>query len=251
MSGVHVHALHHHGDSAVHRMAPHLKVVAAFLFVVAVVLTPREQIWAFGVHLALLASVAWLSRLPVRFLAVRMLVLLPFLVAAWTLPFIGSEPVNGLGLSIDGLWAAWNITAKAGLGTLASVLLAATTEIPDLVAGLERLRAPRMVTAIMGFMARYLETVVDDMARMRVAMRSRGHRPRWIGAAGAIGRSIGALFVRTFERGERVYLAMVSRGYDGSLPAGPAARATGVASAVVAAFVVTAASVSIMARMAT
>lgn len=237
MSGQHLHALYRHGDSAVHRMSPHLKIVAAFMFVVAMVLTPRQQVWAFAAHLVLLIAVVTAAGLPGRFLVTRMVVLVPFLIAAWTLPFIGSEPVNGLGLSIEGLWDAWNITVKGLLGTMASVTLAATTEVPDLVGGLERLRVPRVVTGIMGFMARYLEIVVGDMARMRTAMRSRGHRPRWLGDVGAVGRSVGALFVRTFERGERVYLAMVARGYQGEIPIGDAAVAPAAGVVVVAGFI--------------
>lgn len=245
MSAGHVHALFRHGHSPVHRMASHVKVLATIGFVVAVVLTPREQVWAFGVHLGLLASVIVVARLPVRFVLSRMVVLLPFLVAAWTLPFLGSDPVNGLGLSIEGLWGAWNITAKGFLGTMASVTLAATTEIPDLVGGLERLRVPRIMTSIIGFMARYLETVVGDMSRMRIAMRSRGYRPRWLGSTGALGRSVGALFVRTFERGERVYLAMVSRGYAGQMPDAATAAATPAMLAAAAVVVVAAWAVTI------
>lgn len=140
---------------------------------------------------------------------------------------------------------AWNITAKGMLGTMASVTLAATTEIPDLVGGLERLRVPRVITSIIGFMARYLETVVDDLARMRIAMRSRGYHPRWLGAVGALGRSVGALFIRTFERGERVYLAMVSRGYRGGMPDAGTAAATPAAMAVTGALVASAWSIAI------
>lgn len=231
MSGSHIHALFRHGESPIHGLPSHLKIVATFGFVVAAVLTPREAIWAFAVHAGLLSLVIGLSRLPLRFVATRMVVLVPFLLAAWTLPVLGGEPHNGLGLSIEGLWGAWNITVKGALGTMASVILAATTEVPDVVSGLERLRAPRVVTSIMGFMARYLEAVVQDMSRMRIAMRSRGYHPRWLGGAGAFGQSIGALFVRTFERGERVYLAMISRGYQGEIPpaAGIAVSARSVA----------------------
>jgi cobalt/nickel transport system permease protein len=53
---------------------------------------------------------------------------------------------------------------------------------------------------------------------MRVARESRGHDPRWIWQARAIASTAGVLFIRSYERGERVYLAMVSRGYDGSMP---------------------------------
>jgi cobalt/nickel transport system permease protein len=68
---------------------------------------------------------------------------------------------------------------------------------------------------IMGFMVRYLDVVGDELARMRVALASRGFTPRDPRHWPVIARSAGALFIRSYERGERVHLAMVSRGYDG------------------------------------
>jgi len=215
--------LYRHGHSPVHRLAPQVKIVATFGFVVAVVVTPREAMWAFALHAVLVVATLAAARIPFGFAARRLLVLAPFLIAVATLPLLGPPPDLAWGLSRSGLWSAWNITAKALLGTLASICLAATTEAPDLVTGLERLRLPRVVTAIMGFTVRYLDVVVDDVARMNVAMRSRGYRPRWLGGVGPFARSVGGLFVRSFERGERVYLAMVSRGYAGQMPATPGA----------------------------
>ena len=79
-------------------------------------------------------------------------------------------------------------------------------------------------------MLRYLGVIDGQMRRMQVARISRGHDPRRIWQARAVASTVGALFVRTFERGERVHLAMVSRGYAGSMPAVrplPAASAAG------------------------
>jgi cobalt/nickel transport system permease protein len=67
-------------------------------------------------------------------------------------------------------------------------------------------------------MVRYADVVSGEMHRMSVARRSRGHDPRWLWQARAVASSAGALFVRSYERGERVYLAMVARGYDGAMP---------------------------------
>jgi cobalt/nickel transport system permease protein len=135
--------------------------------------------------------------------------------------------VAGRPLSIDGLWGAWNILAKGTLGVAAAVVLAATTPVPEILHGLERLRLPRVIVAITGFMVRYLDLTVEEARRMAIARRSRGHDPRWLWQARAVAGSAGTLFIRSFERGERVHLAMVSRGYDGTLPsfgAAPASR---------------------------
>ena len=226
------------GPTHVHALAPHVKIVATLLFVVAVVCTPRQQVWAFGVHAGLLVAVAALGRVPARSLLPRLLLELPFLAFALLLPFVAhGERVEVLGVvavSVDGLWAAWNLLAKGVLGLTASLLLVATTPTDDLLRGLEKLGVPAVFTAIAGAMLRYLGVIDGQMRRMQVARVSRGHDPRWIWQARAVASTVGALFVRTFERGERVHLAMVSRGYTGSMPAVrpvPAATATGWAAA--------------------
>ena len=71
----------------------------------------------------------------------------------------------------------------------------------------------------MGFMIRYLDVVTADLGRMLTAMRSRGVDPRSPRHWPALARTLGALFVRSYERGERVHLAMLSRGYTGRMPA--------------------------------
>lgn len=100
----------------------------------------------------------------------------------------------------------------------ATVVLASTTAVPQLITGFERLRVPRALTAIGAFMIRYLDVVTGELQRMRVARESRGDRARWLWQAKAVGAGAGALFVRSHERGERVFLAMESRGYTGTLP---------------------------------
>jgi cobalt/nickel transport system permease protein len=205
-----------------------VKLAATVAFVLAVVATPREAFWAFGVHAGLVAAAAAAGRLPPRFLLRRLLIEVPFLLFAVFLPFLGSgERITVLGVSVSraGLWAAWNIAAKATLGTAASVILAATTRVPDLLKAFARLHFPRVVTAMMGFMVRYLDVVGGELGRMRVALRSRAYRPRWVGEARALGAVAGTLFVRAYERGERVYLAMQARGYSGVMPEMEAATA--------------------------
>jgi cobalt/nickel transport system permease protein len=112
-----------------------------------------------------------------------------------------------------------------------------------MLSGLDGLRVPAVVTAIAGFMIRYVDVIAGDWARMRVAMASRGHDTRWFGQIGPYARTIGVVFVRTFERGERVYLAMASRGYSGTMPqatqpATPASEWTAASAVIIAAWLV-------------
>ncbi|WP_205474376.1 cobalt ECF transporter T component CbiQ [Nocardioides sp. SYSU D00038] len=221
MGAGHGHKLHFHGHSPVHRAPAHLKVVALLAFVVLVVATPREWFWAFGVHLAVVLAVIGVSRVPPSYLLKRMVVEVPFVVFALLLPFVAHGPhteVLGVTVSEPGLLGAWGLLAKGTLGVLASLTLAATTEPHDLLAGLERLRLPDLLVQIMGFMVRYLDVVTTELQRMRVARESRGFSARNPTHWPVLARAAGALFIRSYERGERVHLAMLSRGYTGRMP---------------------------------
>ncbi|MBC6458725.1 cobalt ECF transporter T component CbiQ [Actinomadura sp. HBU206391] len=210
------------GATVVHRLPPQCKLVATVTFVLAVVSTPREQAWAFGLYAALLAAVAATARVPAGVIARRMAIELPFVTFALLMPFVAHGErvtVAGVGLSVSGLWGAWNILVKGTLGVVASILLAATTEPRALLLGIERLRLPSLLTQIATFMLRYADVVLDELRRMKVARAARGFEARGIRDVGVLARSLGALFLRSYERGERVYLAMVSRGYEGRMPA--------------------------------
>jgi cobalt/nickel transport system permease protein len=217
----HAHPLHRPGDSPVHRLPAEVKVVAAVLFVVCVVATPREAFWVFGAQLAVLAAVWVVARIPPGWIATRALIEAPFVVLVVLLPFTGDGPrVDWLGLSLSepGLLAAWNILVKGTLGVLTSVTLAATTAMPDLLVGLQRLRAPAIVVTIATLMLRYVDVIAAEARRMRLARIARGHDPRFLWQVGATARGVGSLFVRSYERGERVHLAMLSRGWAGRMP---------------------------------
>ena len=225
MGGSHRHLLVDR-DGPLHRLAPQCKLAATLLFVFAVVATPKEQFWAFGVYAGLVVAATFVARIPLLGVARRLVIEVPFLAFAVLLPLLGrdrSVDVLGLQLSRPGLWAAWNIVAKGTIGVAASIVLASTTSVPHLLHGLERLRVPRQLVAITGFMARYGDVIGDEMRRMRIARESRAASASRIGHARAVATSAGALFVRSYERGERVYLAMASRGYVGVMPVRSAA----------------------------
>ena len=221
MGAGHAHPLYLRGTSLLHRARPQCKIAATLLFVLAVVATPREAFWAFGLYGLLLAGLAGVAGIPPATLARRLLIELPFLAFAFFLPIVGQGErveVLGVSLAVGGLWGAWNIVVKGTLGVMASSILAATTPVAELLGGLDRLRLPRTLTVIAAFMVRYADVIADEVRRMRIARISRGHDPRWIWQARAVAASAGTLFIRSYERGERVYLAMVSRGYSGSMP---------------------------------
>jgi cobalt/nickel transport system permease protein len=226
----HAHKLYRHGHSPVHALPAHTKLVAVLGFVVAVVSTPREAMWAFGAYALLLAAVALAARVPAAYLLKRLTVEIPFVAFAFLMPFVvpgETTDLLGVTVSVPGLWDAWNVLAKGTLGVGASVLLAATTELRELLLGLQRLGLPPTLVQIASFMVRYGDVITDEMRRMSVARRSRGFEARGVRHWGVLAKSAGALFIRSYERGERVHLAMVSRGYTGTMPVIDEVTATG------------------------
>lgn len=221
MGAGHTHALYVHEHSRVHRLPPEVKVVAAFAFVVVVATTARELVPAFLGYAVVLAVVTRLGRVPFGFVLKRLLIIVPFVLFALLLPFVaGGEKIDvlGVGLSQSGLWGTWNILAKASLGAATSIVLASTTEVSDLLRGLERLRVPVTLTTIAMFMVRYLAVIAGEVDRTRTAMAARGYDPRWFWQARPMAASAGALFIRSYERGERIHAAMRSRGFTGTMP---------------------------------
>lgn len=221
MAAGHAHKLYRHGHSPVHALPPHTKLAAVFAFVLVVVATPREAMWAFGGYAVLLGVVAYVARVPAGFLLRRLLIEVPFVAFAVLMPFVAEGErvdVLGMSLSVNGLWGAWNVLAKGTLGVAASVLLAATTDLRELLLGLQRLKLPPLLVQIASFMIRYGDVIADEMRRMRIARESRGFEAKGVRHWGVLAKSAGALFIRSYERGERVHLAMVSRGYAGAMP---------------------------------
>jgi cobalt/nickel transport system permease protein len=221
------------GSGPVHRLEPHTKVVAVVCFALVVVATPVHAGWAplaYAGFLALLLTVAGVAGIRPGRLLRGLVVEVPFVFFAVLLPFVSRGPrteVLGLSLSESGLAAGGSLLAKATLSVLAATLLAATTEPRALLRGLERLRLPQVLVQILMFMIRYADVVGGELRRMRVARESRGFRARHLGALRVLGPAAASLFIRSYERGERVHLAMLSRGYTGRLPTGPVAAAGG------------------------
>jgi cobalt/nickel transport system permease protein len=183
--------LHVDGDTLLHRLPPHVKLVGLLVFVLAVVSVPNEARMVLGALLAMTVVVLLTTRVPPRHLLPRLAVETPFAVFAVVLPFVAVGP---------------------------AVAFAVTTEPRDLVRALQHLRVPDPLVTIASFMVRYVEVVADQLRRMRVARESRGFSARSVRAWPALGSSTGALFIRSYERGERVHLAMLSRGYRGRMP---------------------------------
>ena len=216
------------GDSLLHRFDPRVKVVVALILIVGIVLTPERAWPAYPLLWALIGSLAALGHVSVGRLARLGGLALPFALAAITLPFtLPGQPVAtiaGLTLSDAGLARFASILIKSWLAVQAAILLSTTTQFADLLWALGSLRLPGPLVAIIGFMYRYLATLRDESERLTRARDARsgvepgkraGGSLGW--RAGVTGGMVGNLFLRSYERSERVYFAMRSRGYDGQM----------------------------------
>jgi cobalt/nickel transport system permease protein len=213
------------GDPAslVHRLDPRAKIAGLVAVTLVAVSTPIAAWPVYVACVVVLAAVATLARVTPREIWRRARFVLPLvLFAALLIPLVrtggDTYSLGPLTLHEAGLETMAAVAAKATIGTVAAVLLGATTTFPSVLRGLEALRVPRVLILIAAFMYRYLFVIVEEVGRMRAALAARGYRPRNALHAGALGRVATALFLRTYSRGERVYLAMLARGYDGRMP---------------------------------
>jgi cobalt/nickel transport system permease protein len=217
-------------ESPVHRLDPRAKVVGFVGITLVAVSTPLAA-WPVWVACVLvLAALAWTAGVGPGTVWRRTRIVVPLVVfAALFLPFVRGGATVALGplhLSTAGLETLASVTAKAGIGVTSAVLLGATTTFPAVLNALESLRVPRLFVLIAAFTYRYLFVILEEVGRMRAALAARAYRPRHLLHVGPLGRVATALFLRTYARGERVYLAMLARGYDGAMPRLDALRLT-------------------------
>lgn len=148
-------------------------------------------------------------------------------------------------ISAEGLIQFLTIAAKSWVSVQVALLLTYTTPFHDLVDGLRALRLPRIMVAIISFMYRYLAVIADEASRLNRARSARsadagtgrtGGTLRW--RAAVTGSMVGSLFLRSYERSERVYAAMQARGFDGDLRYLPSPAPTTRALAILAAALV-------------
>jgi len=220
------------GQSLIHRLDPRLKLVASVLFILSNVLLPDGAWLAFLLSLALILLIAWKSGIGVAYTLKRSFVALPFFLAAITAIFAlpgRTLAVWDLGpwhlVATDtGLLRFVSVVIRSWLSVQVAIILIATTQFPDLMHAMRHLHVPAVLIAVISFMYRYLFVMANEAMRLMRAREARSARPAGGGGGGSIlwrakvaGNMAGQLFLRSYERSERVYNAMLSRGYQGQV----------------------------------
>lgn len=213
-------------DSFLHRLDPRAKIIALLGFIVLMVLTPPTEFSIFAQYgLVILALIA-LSRLPLAFILRRALLVIPFvLMITIFIPFLKAGRTAfildlhwaHLRVTYEGLIICWNVLVKSVSSVVLLTLLISTTRFSALLKGLEYLKVPRVLILLVSFMYRYLFVMIDESERMQ-----RARTARWFGGyilrqIKVIGHMVALLFIRTYERSERIYTAMLARGFDGHI----------------------------------
>jgi cobalt/nickel transport system permease protein len=213
-------------DSFIHRLDPRTKLITSLALIAAVVLTPASNWRIFVFYFCVVAVLLMISKLPPLYVLKRSLVIFPFVfLIAVFIPFFKEGEIAGsyniwlweISVTYSGLLILANVMVKAWLCILALILLSSTTRLAELLKGLRQLGVPKVMILILSFMYRYIFVLADEMMRMQQARDSRNFGGKRLHQLKTIGSMVGTLFIRSYERGERIYAAMLSRGFDGQI----------------------------------
>jgi cobalt/nickel transport system permease protein len=223
---------YHHGHSPLHSLDPRVKVLVAIAFIISNALLPDGAWIAFGLAWILVLAANAVSGLGAGFTFRRSFIALPFALAAVTVLFsIPGQPVASfqflmwdLTITDAGLLRFVSIVIRSWLSVQLAILLVAVTEFPKIVHALRHLRMPAVLTVIISFLYRYLFVLADEVMRLLRAREARSARAAGKKGGGSMawrarvaGNMAGQLFLRSYERSDRVYNAMLARGYKGEL----------------------------------
>lgn len=219
-------------SSPLHATDPRVKVLVVVAFIISNALLPDGSWLAFALAWLLLLLGNDLSGLGLGFTLKRSFVALPFALVAvsaifspqgqplaeWDLGFITLVPTD------FGLIRFLSILVRSWLSVQMAILLVTTTQFPDLIHAFEHLHFPRVLTTIIAFLYRYLFVLTDEAFRLLRAREARSAGLPGQKGGGSLawrikttGNMAGQLFLRSYDRSDRIYNAMLSRGYTGHL----------------------------------
>lgn len=204
------------GNTWVHALHPLVKLLATLCYIVAVVSFQRDEI------LMLLPFVLYpwlmftLGEIPAGPILRKLILVSPFVISIGIMnPIFDRTPVEVAGIILAHGWLTFgSILIKSGLTLSASLLLIATSGLDQLAQSLRMLRVPKIFVLQLLLTYRYLSVLLEELARMLRAYGLRAPGQRGVRRE-AWGPFVGQLLLRTMDRAQRVYQAMVLRGFSG------------------------------------
>ena len=205
---MHVHAFdqYHFSQSRIHSLDPRVKVLITVSFILSNALLPDGGWSGFALAWLMLLFANDQSGLGLGFTFKR------------NLGFISLIPTD------YGVIRFLSVLARSWLSVQMAILLVATTQFPDLIHAFEHLRVPRSLTTVVAFLFRYLFVLTDEAFRLMRAREARSAGIQGTKRGGSLlwrvkvtGSMAGQLFLRSYERSDRIYQAMTSRGYTGHI----------------------------------
>ena len=207
-------------DTFVHHLDPRVKVIATMLFLFTVISFPKYEVVALVPFFLFPVLLMTLCEIPVRFILRKVLLVSPFAILIGVFnPFLDTGTVAiiaGIPISAGSL-SFLSILLKFTLTISAALLLIATTSFPGVCHALRRLGLPSLFVSQLLFLYRYIFVLMEEAMRITRARDMRSFGTRGAGIKVFV-RLIGTLFVRTVDRAERIYYAMLSRGFQGDIP---------------------------------
>lgn len=207
-------------DTFVHRLDPRAKVVCTMLFLFTVISFPKYEIAALMPFFLFPVLLTTLGDIPVKFLLKKVAIVSPFAIFIGIFnPLLDTRIVAVIaGVPLSAGWLSFlSILIKFTLTISAALLLIATTSFPGICHALRRLGVPAVFVSQLLFLYRYIFVLMEEAMRIVRARDLRSFGKRGSGMKIFV-RIIGTLFLRTVERAERIYSAMLSRGFNGDIP---------------------------------
>lgn len=207
------------GESIVHGLDPRIKIIVAILF--SVVVAVSSNFWALFTALAVSLSLIVLARLSAKTVFYRLLLVNGLILFLWLLiPFtFKGEALFTIGPLVgtrEGVLYASQITVKCNAILLAMIALVATIPIFTLGHAMSQLHFPDKIIHLFLFTYRYIHVIFQEYHRLTNAMKIRGFIARTnIHTYRSYAYLVGMLLVKSSDRAERVYEAMLCRGFSG------------------------------------
>ena len=223
METSHSHHLETHSDSYLVKIKPEIKILSFFSIILSIAFLSLENKSTIYLQALIVLGLLIISKLQFKTYLKRLSIDIPFILFALFLPFVSKgdgevlSSFFNLNIYKTGFNEMTSILVKITLCVTLAIILTATTSNVEIIYGLQKLKISPLIISIFSFAIRYIDVFIDEVKRVKVSMRSRGYAEKGIRTLKPLAFASGALLIRGYERGERVYNSMISRGFKGTL----------------------------------